>query len=384
MEHATLDAPLTNVDAPVVGDDLQSFYDYLAHLALTDPVQASGPTPPPPAPPLKRPGPRLADRWGPLDRAPLPPKNRGAAVLRRTLETYRRWAVQIAECEQQLKADPGLRTAQTKLNVLRAKSALTQRRALLLRDCLKARLAQTKDPKHGRLVAIVEDVLDTAHVQAKTAEASDALQRIVTRVAPRMNKLLNARARYSSHQEGWENALDSAVAARDEGIWHGAKTWDHNHPSQASLTTRCYMLVLRNLQVRTRIDRAIGTRKSKDGKWFGAASTISVEIEGDTYEPHGTLSAQRVPVSPLGEAHAQDHARAVANDVHRALELLDPLDAKIARAMMLEGYTARETAKLLGISVNKVRTRHKEIEDFLYHQLTAYERPAPVEPGLPG
>lgn len=348
------------------------------------------------------------DSHGPLTRLPSIPKRAIAVRLRRSLATFKNrcdraavWEKKVRDTKAKVgtaktRDDGSLAVVQARLAGFQVKlgRAITARTFTekSIRQCAEAMRTRTLtnpavktrcgSKPFERLLSLVDDTIDTAYLQAGGSGASDAFSRIVSRTAPHYGKLVALRVRSESMRTGNKQlAEETARALRDEGIYKGAQTWNPNHKSKATLATRCYMPVLRALQIRTKADRAIGVLKDEEGKWqSGAVSLDALAVAehggeaGGSFEPYAERYSLRGCTQHVG-AHAQDQDRRVSiiSDVTSALDDLDnDIDREIARRIMIVGESRKAVAEGMKCSVTVVNARLQVILDSLRTKLAAY------------
>jgi len=343
------------------------------------------------------------DAHGPLTRAPFVPKRGIAVHLRRGLKALRNrckrvaaWENAVGVAKERLAAaqerDDGklgqtqerLAAAQAKLSAALVARSFTRLNVDQLVTELKARTLTSQVVKtrfgFGRFEALlrrVDDIVDSAYVQANGDGSSEALTRIMARVAPHYGVWVAKRVRHETMRGGKQHAEEAARAARDAAIFRAVTTWDPDHKEQAALSTHCGWSVMRALQVRTKADRAEGVLKGPDG-WRSGATSLDLVGEPSTgqesYEPYATTYATKAP-QKCGAA-TQDAARreAIALDVGNALTTLGSDDDRtIARLLLIEGLGRKAVGKALHLSGTALNTRIQVVLDALRDQLVSYE-----------
>ena len=342
------------------------------------------------------------DAHGPLTRLPFIPKRGIAVHLRRALKALRTrcervaaWETAVGAAKTRLAAaqarDDGklglvserLALAQAKLEAAFLARAFTRTNVDQLVSELKARTLKSRNVKtrfglarFEQLLRRVDDCVDSAYVQAKGDGASEALARILARIAPHYGKFVARRVRHETMRGGKQHAEEAARAARDAGIFQGVTTWDPDHKTQATLATHCGWSVMRALQIRTKADRAEGVLKGPDG-WRSGATSLDLlgepgpQGQDSAYEPYATGYATKAP-QKCGAA-TQDAARreAVKLDVGAALATLDPVDRTIARLLLIEGASRRAVGSAIHLAGTALNTKIQVVLDLLRGQLAA-------------
>jgi DNA-directed RNA polymerase specialized sigma24 family protein len=351
------------------------------------------------------------DMHGPLTRTPVAPKRGYAVTLRRRLKTFKRrchsaarWEKEVRDVQERLAAaKEGESPAKVKAakmlstrlvsfqsNLVRARAARTLTETSI-RQCVE--LIQTKTLKcaavatrHGtkryeKLLERVDDIVDTAYLQAGGSGASEAFTRIAGRIGNQYGKLVANRVNAETMRtRDRAHAEENAKELRDVGIYKGAAKWNPYHKKGATLATKVFYDVKRELQIRTKADRAIGVLKdAKTNTWQSAALSLdkltaeSTDAEGG-FEPFASRYSLRGAKQHVSAAAAdEDRKAATDSDVRAALATLSSDDRLIAERVLINQDSRATVAEGMKISVTAVNTRLTLIVDSLRDKLTAYD-----------
>jgi DNA-directed RNA polymerase specialized sigma24 family protein len=256
----------------------------------------------------------------------------------------------------------------------------TQQLVAMVQALAKQPGATPKLAKHA------EDVRLLALIHSGTqAEANKAVEEVIGKFWVRVYKYAWQKIR---------SGLLSKEEAEDllrQGILHGAKRWSPMHSSGAQVGTVIYRSAERELQTgRTRAGRAEGVIEiidedgNKTGKWTKAAQSYSSLGTkhgcGDTYQPHATKimpdgvsqSVRRANNKSLAPVAGVD-TMGIGADLAAAFAALDPVDAAVVRARLVEEKSVKAIMEEQGMTYGEVNRRFKEAKLILQEHLQDYE-----------
>ena len=244
---------------------------------------------------------------------------------------------------------------------------------------------------HPKLAAQAENVRDLALLHEGGLEANDALGRLLGRFRKMFYKHALAK---------WKLGLmtkEEAEARLDAGILIGLLKWTPLHPKMAKPGSVVGWWAPRELQIRTRADRAIGVmpiyddekerKKGAKPKVVGytkAAVSYDALSAGNSYDD-GTFTpimskvsadeshcGQRRNNKPTTPVPSDDAASALATDLDAAFAMLDADDAAMLRAHLVERKSITKIAAAQGMTESEARRRIRAAQAAMRDHLSDY------------
>jgi hypothetical protein len=226
----------------------------------------------------------------------------------------------------------------------------------------------------------VEHVKGLAYLHAGGQEASDAVQALFPTYRRHHGKYANARVKAGLLTR------EDAELRLNAGILIGLLKWSPLHTSGALPTTRVAWYALRELQLRTRADRAIGVYEIEkgSGNWTKAATSIdglggkhADDEGGGSFVPQMTGITQDTLVTgnklrngkPVATADDREAMRA---DLTIAMRGLDATDQQII-LWVSQRKKIPQIAEDLGITTKEAKKRLAGVRKILKVQLADYE-----------
>ena len=225
------------------------------------------------------------------------------------------------------------------------------------------------------------DVIDLALLHEGGVAADDACVAILDRYRRRCYKLALAK---------WTSGLmdkESAEARLDEGILIGAKRWTPLHPRKAACGTLVFYAAIRELQIRTRADRAEGVYELPDNQGWSQAAVSYDQImtrsvdDACKFDPgeDAKVGADGIGGGARHNGHAatgipvQYSDETLAVDLAAAFSQLDPDDVKLITDRLVEKFSIKKIASARGITTGEATRRIRSAQAKLKDHLSDYE-----------